>query len=134
MLNKKFARGVSPNSLANLVRITSPEMARDYQQRSTEAKLRNNENIRRLQEEFQLSAEAVKKVLSGLDIKAIDVMKMSMMNALNENNLEDAARYAKEIAEFEAPKLARLEQTNISKVEDLSDEELQSILKEEGLK
>jgi len=58
---------------------------------------------------------------------------MSMMHALNQENFEDAARYAKEIAEFEQPKLSRLEQTNINKVEDLTDEELQKILKEEGL-
>lgn len=133
MIKKKYVK-VHPNSIKNLRMITSPEMARAYQQRATESRMRNTEAIRVLTEEFQCSAEAVKKVLANVDIKAIDVMKMSMMHALNQDNFEDAARYAKEIAEFEAPKLARLEQTNISKVEDLTDEELQKILKEEGLK
>ena len=133
MIKKKYVK-VHPNSIKNLRMITSPEMARAYQQKSTESRMRNTEAIRILTEEFQCSAEAVKKVLANVDIKAIDVMKMSMMHALNQDNFEDAARYAKEIAEFEAPKLARLEQTNISKVEDLTDEELQKILKEEGLK
>lgn len=133
MIKKKYVK-VHPNSIKNLRVITSPEMAREYQKRSTESRMKNTEAIRVLTEEFQCSADAVKKVLSQVDIKAIDVLKMSMMHALNQDNFEDAARYAKEIAEFEMPKLARLEQTNISKVEDLTDEELQKILKEEGLK
>lgn len=133
MIVKKYVR-VSPNSLKNLKVITSPEMARDYQAKSVESRKRNSEAIRALTEEFNCSADVVKKVLANVDIKAIDVLRMSMMHALSQDNFEDAARYAKEIAEFEAPKLARLEQTNVSRVEDLTDEELQKILKEEGLK
>lgn len=132
MITKKYVK-VHPNSIKNLRMITSPEMARAYQKKATESRMKNTEAIRALTEEFQCSADAVRKVLSQVDIKAIDVLKMSMMHALNQDNFEDAARYAKEIAEFEMPKLARLEQTNISKVEDLTDEELQKILKEEGL-
>ncbi len=132
MLKKNYVK-VSPNSLKNLKVITNPDMARDYQARSVESRKRNSEAIKALTEEFNCSADVVKKVLAGVDIKAIDVLRMSMMHALSQDNYEDAARYAKEIAEFEAPKLARLEQTNISRVEDLTDEELQKILKEEGL-
>jgi len=132
MIKKRFVR-VHPNSIKNLRVITSPAMARELQKNSVESRKRNTEAIRILTEEFKCSAEAVKKVLSQVDIKAIDVLKMSMMHALNEDNFEDAARYAKEIAEFEQPKLSRLEQTNINKVEDMTDEELQKILKEEGL-
>ena len=132
MLKKNYVK-VSPNSLKNLKVITNPDMARDYQARSVESRKKNTEAIKALTEEFNCSAEVVKKVLAGVDIKAIDVLRMSMMHALSQDNFEDAARYAKEIAEFEAPKLARLEQTNISLVEDLTDEELQKILKEEGL-
>jgi len=133
MIKKNYVRVAHPNSLKNLRVITSPEMARELQKNSVEARKRNNEAIKALSEEFQCSADAVKKVLANVDIKAIDVIKMSMMHALSQDNFEDAARYAKEIAEYEAPKLARLEQTNISKVEDLTDEELQKILKSEGL-
>jgi excinuclease UvrABC nuclease subunit len=130
---KKSYVKVHPNSIKNLRMITSPEMAKEYQAKSVESRKRNSEAIKALTEEFQCSAEAVKKVLSQVDIKAIDVLKLSMMHALNQDNFEDAARYAKEIAEFEMPKLARLEQTNTTKVEDLTDEELQKILKSEGL-
>jgi len=131
-INKRYVK-VSPNSLANLKVITSPEMAREYQQRSTAAKKRDSEAIKKLTEEYNCSADAVKKVLAQVDIKATDVLRMSMMNALNQDNFEDAARYASQLAEYEQAKLARLEQTNISKVEDLTDEELKEILKKEGL-
>lgn len=132
-MKKNHVRVAHPNSLANLKMITNTDMARDYKNRSLESYKKNRENIKRLQEEFQLSAATVREVLSTVDIKAIDVIKMSMMDALNNNNFEDAARYAKELAEYEAPKLSRLEQTNVSKVEDLTDEELKEILKREGL-
>ena len=133
MITKKYVRVAHPNSLANLKVITSPEMARQLQKNSVESRKRNTEAIKALTEEFNCSAEVVKKVLANVDIKAIDVLRMSMMHALTQDNFEDAARYAKEIAEFEAPKLARLEQTNVTRVEDLTDEDLQKILKEEGL-
>lgn len=132
-MKKKYARVAHPNSLANLKMITNTDMARAYKEKSLESYKKNRENIKRLQEEFQLSADTVREVLASVDIKAIDVIKMSMMDALNNNNFEDAARYAKELAEYEAPKLSRLEQTNVSKVEDLTDEELKEILKREGL-
>jgi len=131
-IHKRYVK-VSPNSLANLKVITSPEMARDYQLRSAAARKRDSEAIKQMAEEYNCSADAVKKVLALVDIKATDVLRMSMMNALNQDNFEDAARYASQLAEYEQAKLARLEQTNISKVEDLTDEELKEILKKEGL-
>ena len=130
---KKNYIKVSPNSLKNLKVITSAEMARDYQAKSVESRKRNSEAVRALTEEFNCSAEVVKKVLANVDIKAVDVLRMSMMNALTQDNFEDAARYASQLAEFEQAKLARVEQINSSRVEDLTDEELQKILKEEGL-
>jgi hypothetical protein len=130
-MKKKYVR-MNPNSLNNLKVITNTAMARDYQLRSAESRLRNTAAVKALTDEFQCSADIVKKVLATVDIKAIDVIKMSMMHALNADNFEDAARWAKELAEYEAPKLSRLEQTNISKVEDLTDEELKEILKKES--
>jgi hypothetical protein len=132
-MKKNYVRVAHPNSLANLKVITNKDMAREYQARSTESRKRNAEAIKALTEEFNCSAEVVKKVLASVDIKALDVIKMSMMDALSKQNYEDASRYASQLAEYEAPKLSRLEQTNVSKVEDLTDEELKEILKKEGL-
>jgi len=130
---KKNYIKVNPNSLKNLKVITNPDMAREYQQRSVESRNRNSEAVKKLTEEFNCSADVVRKVLANVDIKATDVLRMSMMNALSQDNFEDAARYAAQLAEFEQAKLARLEQTVTNKVEDLTDEELQAILKQEGL-
>lgn len=132
-MKKNYVRVAHPNSLANLKVITNREMAKDYQLRSAESRKRNTEAIKALTEEFNCSAEVVKKVLASVDIKALDVIKMSMMDALSKQNYEDASRYASQLAEYEAPKLSRLEQTNVNKVEDLTDEELKEILKKEGL-
>jgi len=132
-IKKNYVRVAHPNSLANLKVITSSEMGRDYQLRSAAAKKRDTAAIQIMTEEYNCSANAVKKVLSQVDIKATDVLRMSMMNALNQDNFEDAARYASQLAEYEQAKLARLEQTNITKVEDLTDDELKEILKKEGL-
>lgn len=131
-MKKNYVR-VSPNSLKNLKVITSTDMAREYQQKAVESRRRNSEAIKALTEEFNCSADVVKKVLANVDIKAVDVLRMSMMDALSRENFEDAARYAAQLAEFEQAKLARVEQTTISRVEDLTDEELQEILKKEGL-
>ena len=132
-MEKKRKHNVHPNSIKNLRMITSPEMAREYQLRSTESRMRNAEAVKALTEEFNCSADVVKKVLANIDIKATDVLRMSMMEALAKENYEDAARYASQLAEFEQAKLARLEQTTVTKVEDLTEEELQRILKEEGI-
>jgi len=61
------------------------------------------------------------------------VLRMAMFKALQDDNFEDAARYANMIAEYENPKLARIEQTNTNRTVDLTDEELKKIISEEGL-
>jgi len=132
-MKKNYVRVAHPNSLANLKVITSSAMARQLQAASVESRNRNNEAIKAMMEEFQCSQDAVKKVLANIDIKGVDVIRMAMMDALAKQNYEDASRYASQLSEYETPKLSRLEQTNVSKVEDLTDEELKEILKKEGL-
>lgn len=132
-MKKNYVRVAHPNSLANLKVITSSAMARQLQAASVESRNRNNEAIKAMMEEFQCSQETVKKVLANIDIKGVDVIRMAMMDALAKQNYEDASRYASQLSEYETPKLSRLEQTNVSKVEDLTDEELKEILKKEGL-
>lgn len=67
------------------------------------------------------------------DITALDVIKVAMWNALQDDNFEDAARYAEKIAEYEQPKLQRIDQTVTTKTADLTDEELMAIIEQEGL-
>jgi len=52
-----------------------------------------------------------------------------MIKAVAKDDLDTALEIAKTLAEFEAPKLARIDQTNVEiSAEDLSDEELQELL------
>ena len=54
-----------------------------------------------------------------------------MVKALDEDDLVQAADLAKSLAEFESPKLSRIDQTNTEvSVSDLTDEELDRQLKE----
>jgi len=117
------------NSLANLKVITS-ETARENQKKSTQSRLANIQ----AREAFKLSAKNFKAVMDELpEMSSLDVIKMAMLQSLQEDNLEDAARYASMLAEYQAPKLQRIDQNTTTRVADLSDEELQKIISQEGL-
>jgi len=68
------------------------------------------------------------------DITALDVLKMAMHVSLQEDDFDNAARYANMIAEYEQPKLQRIDQTTTTKVADLTEEELLAIIEKEGLR
>jgi len=113
----------------NLVPYTT-ETARLNQQKGLASRLRNIE----LQNQFKITAKAFLKVKEDLpEISALDVIKMAMWTALQDDNFEDAARYAEKLAEYEKPKLQRIDQSITTKTTELSDEELMRIIEEEGL-
>jgi len=117
------------NSLANLKVITS-DTAKENQKKSVQSRLANIQ----AREAFKLSAKNFKAVMDELpEMSSLDVIKMAMLQALQEDNLEDAARYASMLAEYQAPKLQRIEQNTTTRVSDMSDEELQKIIAQEGL-
>lgn len=117
------------NSLANLKVITS-ETAKENQKKSVQSRLANIQ----AREAFKLSAKNFKAVMDELpEMSSLDVIKMAMLQSLQEDNLEDAARYASMLAEYQAPKLQRIEQNTTTRVSDMSDEELQKIISQEGL-
>jgi len=127
--NKADRRGKHPNTIANLKMITS-ETARANQAKGIQSRLLNIA----IQEEFKLNAKAFQKIMGDLpQLSSLDVLRMAVHTALAKDNFEDAARYAAMLAEFEAPKLARVESTVTTRTEQLTDEELQKIVAEEGL-
>jgi hypothetical protein len=129
MSEVKLGKGFNPKSLENLKRIT-PETARANQLKSVVAKQANIA----AREQFKLNAKNFIQVMDELPkLSPLDVMRMAIHKAIAEDNYEDAARYASLLAEYENPKLARIEQTNVNKTADLTDEELQEIIKREGL-
>ena len=58
------------------------------------------------------------------------VLKVLMHKALSEDDFDTAADLAKSLAEFESPKLARIDQTTKElSVDDMSDDEINEALK-----
>ena len=125
----KNGRPVHPNSLKNLQSWDS-ESARKSQANSVIARKAN----KAAREALAMSMKTYKEFTQELaenDIPAVDVMKLLMHQALQAGDVDTAADLASKIAEFEQPKLARIE----SKVEevsasDMSDEDLQARAKE----
>jgi hypothetical protein len=124
----KPKRAYNPKSLENLRKFT-PEGAKLAQKKGAEAKLLKRE----LQQEFKKNAKAFSKVLADVpELSSLDVIRMCIHLALQDNNYEDAARWAKELAEYEKPKLQRIEQKITTKTE-MSDEELMEELRKQGI-
>lgn len=120
---------VGEKSLANLKKLT-PEGARIGQRKGVETKLLNKE----IRENFKRNAKAFQKVLKDIpEMSSLDVIRMCVHLALQENDYETAARWAKELAEYEKPKLQRIEKVSKNEAEDLSLDELHALAQKEGL-
>ena len=121
---------VHKNSLANLSSSWDSESAREAQRKGVEARKANKiarEKLKLNMDQWKLYKT---EVIDQVNLSAIDALKILMMKALDSNDFDVAADLAKSLAEFEQPKLARVEQT----IEDvganeLSDEELDAKLR-----
>lgn len=128
--NKGVGIGNAPTSLANLRPIDSSERAREMQKKSAEAKTRNAEARKAL----GVTAKDMIALKDSLDLSqipsAIDMLKINMLKAFESGNDDRVVELAKVLAEYEAPKLQRIDQTNVElDAKDLSDEELEAELK-----
>ena len=121
---------IHKNSLANLSSSWDSESAREAQRKGVEARKANKiarEKLKLNMDQWKLYKT---EVIDQVNLSAIDALKILMMKALDSNDFDVAADLAKSLAEFEQPKLARVEQT----IEDvganeLSDEELDAKLR-----
>lgn len=124
----------NPKSLENLApKITSVEQAREMQLKSAASRKMNREARERL----KLTAAEMKVDIEELtkDISAIGILKVLLVKYIQEGEYDEAAKIAGQLAEFEAPKLARVDAVNTEiSSEDLTDEELDAKLRELGLK
>ena len=116
-------------SLKNLADGWTTESAREAQKKGVATRKANKE----AREAAKMSMAEWKlyktDVLDSTDMTSIDVLKVMMIKAVAKDDLDTALEMAKTLAEFEAPKLARIDQTNVEiSAEDLSDEELQELL------
>ena len=117
-------------SLANLKKFQPGEHAKAAQRKSVESRLLNKE----FHDRFIRDSKAFSKVLETVpNLSSLDVMRMCIHMALQDNNYEDAARWAKELAEYEKPKLQRVEQIVREDMSELTEEELIQKAKDEGL-
>ena len=130
MSDKKYPNGKHPNSLKNLVRAWDSESAKEAQlkgaaARSANAKLRN---------ELKASMKQWKDMqdeLSQNKLDSVEVLRIIAHQKLEDGDTDGAVDIFKSIAEYEKPKLARIEsKVEEVKADELSDEELDEKLKE----
>ena len=120
--------GTHPNSLKNLKPAWTAVDAREAQKLGV-AKRKANKLAR---EQLKMSLESWKGLQDELKqdgVSAVDLLKVMMMQKLDDGDHDTAIDIMKTLAEFERPKLARIE----SKVEEvktntMSDEELDARL------
>ena len=124
----------NPKSLQNLApQIDSKEKAREMQKNSVLARKANSEARERL----RLTAAEMKIDVQELtkDVSAIGALKVLLIKYMQENEFDEAAKIATTLAEFESPKLARVDAVNTEvSADELTDEELENKLKQLGLK
>lgn len=123
----------NPKSLENLAPKITKLNAAEMQRKSVASRLANKE----AREKLKLTAAELKVDVDELtqEVSAIGVLKLSMLKAVQSEDYEEASRLAAILAEFEQPKLARVDQTNTEiSADEMTDEELDTKLRELGLK
>ena len=118
-----------PNSLKNIQgKAWNSETAKQAQLLGAAKKVEK----RMLREELKKSMEAWRDLendVLGEELSSVNVLRILMHKALREEEYDVAADLAKSIAEFEQPKLARIEQKiEETSIAEMSDEELQQKL------
>jgi len=96
--------------------------------------LRSRQAVKAKKEEFVNRVRVLNMVMHRLPvIDAELVIRMRIHMALQEQDFEDAARWARELLEFQRPKLARTEVVKDNDYDKLSIEDLKKLAREEGL-
>lgn len=87
-----------------------------------------------IQAQFKEQAKAFKLVLDDMpELSSVQVIRLCIHLALQKEDYESAARWAKELVEFEKPKLSRREVVEGNEEKEMSDEELAQALEQEGV-
>ena len=122
--------GKHPNSLEQLRPVIDSDRAREMQAIGAE-KRRENKALR---EAMRLSASEFKKIKEEViaDMpSAVDILKVQLVKAMQIEDQETIERLAIALAEYEQPKLQRIDQTNLDlDTSELSEEDLQKKIAE----
>lgn len=121
--------GKHPNSLKNLKPIRDPEKAREMQLKSAASRKARNVMAKKLNKSIDEWNRMKDKLNMGSAPSALDFLKYRMLELMEEGKMMEAQELAKELVEFETPKLSRVDQTNKNyDMSDISDEDLDSEL------
>ena len=122
--------GKHPNSLAQLKRYMDSEKDRAMQAKGAETRRRN----KALRESMKLSASEFKKIRDEIITEmptAVEILKVQLAKAMQAEDQETIERLALALAEYEQPKLQRIDQTTKTlDATELSEDELDRKIKE----
>ena len=122
--------GKHPNSLKQLRPLTDSDKARELQAKGAETRRAN----KAAREAMKLSMAEWKKIKEEVlpeSMSALDILKIAMMKAVSNEDMDEVTRLAAIIAEYENPKLQRVDQTSLElSNNDLTDEELEAKIQE----
>lgn len=122
--------GKHPNSLKQLKPYMDSAKAREMQAKGAETRRRN----KALREAMKLSAAEFKKIRDDIITEmpsAVDILKVQLVKAMQVEDQETIERLAIALAEYEQPKLQRIDQTTKNlDASELSEEELARKIKE----
>ena len=123
-MSDKYPKGKHPNSLAALGRAWDSETAKEAQLLGAKKRSLNAQ----LRKELKMNMKMWKEMQDELkedQLDSVEVLRMIAMQKLNDGDTDDAVEILKSIAEFEKPKLARVEsKVEEVKADEMSDEEL----------
>lgn len=116
--------GKHPNSLKQLRPYMDSEKAKQMQAKGAEKRRQN----RALREAMKLSASEFKKIRDEIITEmpsAVDILKVQLIKAMQVEDQDTIERLAIALAEYEQPKLQRVDQTTLAvNADELSEEEL----------
>ena len=119
-----MSKKIHPNSLKNLRPMWDKESANEAREKGLETRRANKE----LREALKMTAAEIKltaQALSEAGVGAVDRLRVIAAKYEEQGDIDSAVDIYKSIAEFEAPKLARVDQTTTEVgIEDLSEDEL----------
>ena len=119
--------GKHPNSLKQLKPYMDSDKAREMQAKGAEVRRQNKQ----LRESMKLSAAEFRKIRDEIITEmptAVDILKVQLVKAMQIEDQDTIERLAIALAEYEQPKLQRVDQTTRNlDTSELSEEELLSI-------
>ena len=126
---KRYPAGTHPNSLAALTSTWDSDKASDAQLKSAKSRTENANRRNEIRAKLKL-LKSMEEELREDKLDSVDVLRLIAYDKMEDGDMDTAIEIFKSIAEFEKPKLARIE----SKIEEikadtLTDEELMERIK-----